>query len=716
MCWSELLEGNNTEIVKHADVLSLKNQTDKKDVIKAVNTFVQDKLNTIADTNTIVDFNKTIKSKKFFTKMIADEHYLAINNNNTLQVVDGIKDTQGKPIDLDKRGHRKLVWMYLNYIISQNNLTEPQKTAAADLISYINDLNRLAQDYDWQERSLLTPLNKLLHKVKKSWSPSWSTTDNNPWLATALNKDLNLDSKKHSYLDITQGASFVQQVEDGKIKEWIDKTIKGDIILPTWAIYGSYNWEKNTTNGWHKVNVELKNIPWNKIWTLILEMDDKSVITKATWDDNLKKLYTVTLNNGKVTFADVKEAEDKKKLEVATTKIGEFLKDASKLILPTWLTASLKTNWVTLNADGTYTTIVSLADGSTSPSVWEMTLTFDANHGINAAVWSLTWYEATLTNGVITVSKKAEEAKEDNDEVVIKPQELIDDLKIPLGKKLLDLNDSTTKTNLERAFGVIAKITWYTDIIKKTSDASIDLDATIKAFQAAYMKANPNSSKIWWKDGKPDGKIWPKTLAAIKSLLWNDSGDEGSGSNWNDSGSDWSNSGKKNDESEGSEENKENKNDDALREKYKKEYSLLFEKYNNTQSTILIEEVDKDSFLLRIKEGPTTTNGQSIEFTVSRDTTNKITDIQAKWHTYPSFYQWSTYIEVIENSNKKGDYFYKIMHGGKDFLVWYDSSKKKWMYDVVDIPPSQVNKPIQEEDKNAAWKYPYWRPKKLRSL
>ena len=74
-----------------------------------VNAFVQAKLNTIADPNTIGEFNKTVKSKKILTKMITDEHYLTINNNNTLQVVDGIKDAQGKPIDLDKRGHRKLV-------------------------------------------------------------------------------------------------------------------------------------------------------------------------------------------------------------------------------------------------------------------------------------------------------------------------------------------------------------------------------------------------------------------------------------------------------------------------------------------------------------------------------------------------------------------------------------------------------------------------------
>lgn len=103
------MEGNSAEkYTNNNDISVLKNKTERKEVIVAVNTFVQAKLNTIADPNTIGEFNKTVKSKKILTKMITDEHYLTINNN-TLQVVDGIKDTQGKPIDLDKRGHRKLV-------------------------------------------------------------------------------------------------------------------------------------------------------------------------------------------------------------------------------------------------------------------------------------------------------------------------------------------------------------------------------------------------------------------------------------------------------------------------------------------------------------------------------------------------------------------------------------------------------------------------------
>ena len=58
----ELLEGNTIETQKYEKEMNdLKEEKNRKDIVKAVNTFVQGKLNTLANDSTLSSFNETVK-------------------------------------------------------------------------------------------------------------------------------------------------------------------------------------------------------------------------------------------------------------------------------------------------------------------------------------------------------------------------------------------------------------------------------------------------------------------------------------------------------------------------------------------------------------------------------------------------------------------------------------------------------------------------------
>jgi hypothetical protein len=200
----ELLESNTpSENPKYeTDVKELlKDKKNRKDIVTAVNTFVQGKLNTLATKEALSSFNETVKSKKLLNKLVTDEHYLVMNNSG-LQVVDSKKDIKGKPIDLDKRSHRKLVGKYLSYLAKDTKaLNTDQKQAASDLVSYIEELNALADEHS-------LAVDQVLHKSKRGkelreviMNSKNTYKELNKSVAKALNKDLNLDSTKYSYLE-----------------------------------------------------------------------------------------------------------------------------------------------------------------------------------------------------------------------------------------------------------------------------------------------------------------------------------------------------------------------------------------------------------------------------------------------------------------------------------------------------------------------------------
>ncbi|MBP7008119.1 hypothetical protein KBB05_05440 [Patescibacteria group bacterium] len=229
----ELLESNTpSENPKYKNEMNaLKEGKNRKDIVKAVNTFVQGKLNTLAVGSTLSSFNDTVKSKKLLNKLVTDEHYLVMNDSG-LQVVDNKKDTKGKSIDLDKRSHRKLVGKYLSYLTTNKSVlnTDEKKQAASDLVSYIKELNALADQHSLDIGNFIQTIKGKFFKQAIKDGKS---------LAKALNKDLNLDSTKYSYLEagafdgLKISEKEVQANEKiAVVKDKLQNTLK-QVVLPS---------------------------------------------------------------------------------------------------------------------------------------------------------------------------------------------------------------------------------------------------------------------------------------------------------------------------------------------------------------------------------------------------------------------------------------------------------------------------------------------------
>ncbi|HMY80849.1 MAG TPA: hypothetical protein PK048_03325 [Candidatus Absconditabacterales bacterium] len=210
----ELFEENSPEYKQAVD--GLKDKTERKDIITAINTFIQDKLNLLVDGNLITQTNDSISNNK---KLLIDEHYVGKDNNNLIIKDSNKEGSKGKPIDLDRRDHRRTIGVYLKQVSMSKILTKQQVSAMNELVAYINELNKLADEQD-------TWFNQIINNLKNN------RQSYNKSLRKALLKDLNQDSAKYGFLKegiIGWGNNASKNEADQQAKEEMEKNKQEEV-------------------------------------------------------------------------------------------------------------------------------------------------------------------------------------------------------------------------------------------------------------------------------------------------------------------------------------------------------------------------------------------------------------------------------------------------------------------------------------------------------